>query len=89
LSEKSTKKHPLDSQNALTARDLVIALGWHAHFAGADNELAKYWHLRFELLGLALGLPSDWSEDRGKTSYMLRPLAEEVIHDGFFAQFLV
>jgi hypothetical protein len=53
-----------------------------------DNSLAEYWHLRFELLGGALGLPSGWSEDRTKTSQMLRPLAQETIHGGFFARFL-
>jgi hypothetical protein len=52
--------------------------------AGVDNELAKYWHLRFVFLSRALGLPSDWSEDRAKTSRMLRPLAEQVISRWLF-----
>jgi hypothetical protein len=88
LPEKSEKMHLPEAQNALTSRDLIVALGWHSHLAGVDNELAKYWHLRFVFLSRALGLPSDWSEDRAKTSRMLRPLAEQVIHDGFFARFL-
>jgi hypothetical protein len=43
----------------LTSRDLIIALGWHSHLRGVDNELGKYWHLRFELLTRAFGLPPD------------------------------
>jgi hypothetical protein len=67
LPEKSEKMHLPEAQNALTSRDLIVALGWHSHLAGVDNELAKYWHLRFVFLSRALGLPSDWSEDRAKS----------------------
>ena len=57
----------------LTVRDLIEALGWHSHLAGVNNNLGDYWHLRFELLSRALGLPSGWSEDDSKTPRMLGP----------------
>jgi hypothetical protein len=53
---------PEDSK--LTSRDLIIALGWHNRLDLVDNDLANYWHLRFELLSRALGLPPGWNEDR-------------------------
>ena len=59
------------SHNALTVRDLIGALGWRSHLAVVNNDLADYWHLRFELLSRALSLPSGWSKDRIKTPQML------------------
>ena len=76
------------ARDALTARDLVEAFGWHSYLAKVDNDLGNYWHLRFELLSRVLGLPSGWSEDRAKVPLMLQPLAEEIIHSGFFSTFL-
>lgn len=74
--------------DALTFRDLIEALGWHSHLAGVNNDLGDYWHLRFELLSRALGLPSEWSEDHTKTPRLLESLSREIIHGGFFDGFL-
>jgi hypothetical protein len=72
----------------LTGRDLIVALGWHCHLPSVDNELADYWHLRFELLSRALGLPPDWHEDHARTPRMISALAPSVSNGGFFSRFL-
>jgi hypothetical protein len=72
----------------LTGRDLVVALGWHSHLSRVDNELAEYWHLRFELLSRALGLPPDWHKDRARTPRMISALAPDARSEGFFSRFL-
>jgi hypothetical protein len=79
------KATPKDSK--LTGRDLIIALGWHTRLSGIDNDMANYWHLRFELLSRALGLPARWNEDH-RTPRMIDPLGEESVRTGFFSQFL-
>jgi hypothetical protein len=66
---KRIEGRPSDSDNALTVRDLIRALGWQSN--AKRNEFDNYWNLRFELLGRALGLPTDWSEDHAKASQML------------------
>jgi hypothetical protein len=81
------------AHDGLTVRDLIEALGWHEHFARnktffGDNELSHCWHLRFELLSRALGLPRGWSTDRFKTPRMLQSLSPEIIRGSFFGGFL-
>jgi hypothetical protein len=73
--------------NVLTVRDLIEALGWHLLFERRADEYAGYYHLRFELLRRALGLPSEWTTDQ-KTPYMIRSLAEAIIHQNFFSGFV-
>jgi hypothetical protein len=73
--------------NVLTVRDLIEALGWHLVFERRTDEYAGYYHLRFELLSRALGLPSEWTTDQ-KTPYMIRSLAEAIIHQNFFSRFV-
>src|SRR6266480_3819551 len=79
------KAAPKDSK--LTGRDLIMALGWHSQLDRVDNDLANYWHLRFDLSGRALGLPAGWNEDH-RTPRMISPLGEEAVKTGFFSQFL-
>jgi hypothetical protein len=74
-------------RNELTARDLLMALGWHIQLIQVDNDLANYWHLRFELLSRALGLPAGWSED-SRTPRMINLLGEQACQHGFFSRFL-
>lgn len=77
------------AHNILTVRDLIEALGWHVHFArSSDDELSDYWHLRFELLSQALGLPTGWSKDHTKTPRMLEFVSRELILGGFFSGFM-
>jgi hypothetical protein len=73
--------------NVLAVRDLINALGWHTRYKRyrTENELADYWHLRFELLSRALGLPKGWNEDSRKTSPMLDSLAFEIHRGGVFS----
>jgi hypothetical protein len=84
------------TNNVLGVRELIIALGWHTRSERAKeslgrlyegNELSDYWHLRFELLGRALGLPSGWSKDRAKTPRILEELVLEIKNEGFFSGF--
>jgi hypothetical protein len=75
-------------RGVLTGRDLIVALGWHCCLSSVDNELAEYWHLRFELLSRALGLPPDWHEDHARTPRMISALAPSVRSEGFFSGFL-
>ena len=75
-------------RGVLTGRDLIVVLGWHCRLSSVDNELAEYWHLRFELLSRALGLPPDWHEDHARTPRMISVLAPSVLSEGFFSGFL-
>jgi acetoin utilization deacetylase AcuC-like enzyme len=73
--------------NVLTVRELIEALGWHLVFERRTDEYAGYYHLRFELLSRALGLPSEWTTEQ-KTPYMIRSLARAIIHQNFFSGFV-
>jgi len=81
--------HP-PKRDPLTIRDLIVALGWHFFCGdnGPEDEFAAYWHLRFELLSRAFGLPAQWHMDRRRTPGIVKFAAVDARRQGFFSQIL-
>ncbi len=79
---------PATPKSGLTSRHLVEAFGWSSRLGQVDNDLAHYWHARFEALNRAFGLPANWHKDHQRTPRMLESLAQQTLGTGFFGTFL-
>jgi hypothetical protein len=75
-------------QHGVGVRGLILALGMAMRFEGVENELARYWQLRFDILTELFELPPEWAEDTTRTPMMISSLAQETCNDGFFEQFI-
>jgi len=71
----------------LTARDLIVALGWCLRLAKVNNELAEYWAERFRLLSLTFGLPGDWRQEK-ESIFLIERLALAATAPGLFSGLL-